>query len=489
MFIPIIRGRSNKKAHAEMEPPPLHEQTIPCTFFQRSLLESKKLWKIAAPAIFTAICQYSLGAITQTFVGHVGTLELAAVAIGNSVISGLAFGIMLGMGSALETLCGQAFGAGEIKMMGIYMQRSWIILICTAIVLIPIYVFSPPILILLGQTREISDLAGKYSLYIIPQLFAYALNFPIQKFLQSQRKVMVMAMVAAVVLAIHVALSWLLILKVGWGLAGAAAVIDFSWWLIVLGQMGYIIGTKSDGAWTDFSLLAFQELFAFVKLSLASALMLCLEFWYLMILIVLTGYLKNPLIAVDAISICMNLNGWEVMIAIGFNAAISVRVSNELGAGNPQTAKFAVLVVSITSVAIGLVCMAIILITRNEFPYLFTNSDDVAKEVTKLSGLLGFTMLLNGLQPVLSGVAIGAGWQALVAYINLGCYYVVGLPLGLLLGFKFDFGVQGIWGGLTGGIVLQTIILVVVTSCTNWDKEATQAENRVKKWGGSAGLG
>ena len=39
------------------------------------------------------------------------------------------------------------------------------------------------------------------------------------------------------------------------------------------------------------------------------------------------------------------------------------------------------------------------------------------------------------------GVAVGGGWQALVAYINLGSYYVFGLPLGYLLGYKANFGV------------------------------------------------
>jgi MATE family multidrug resistance protein len=50
-------------------------------------------------------------------------------------------------------------------------------------------------------------------------------------------------------------------------------------------------------------------------------------------------------------------------------------------------------------------------------------------------------MVLNSVQPVVSGVAVGGGWQGLVAYINLGCYYIFGLPLGYLLGYKFNFGV------------------------------------------------
>lgn len=57
--------------------------------------ESKTLWKISGPAIFTYICQYSLGAFTQTFAGQVGELELAAVSVENSVIAGLVFGVMV----------------------------------------------------------------------------------------------------------------------------------------------------------------------------------------------------------------------------------------------------------------------------------------------------------------------------------------------------------------------------------------------------------
>lgn len=43
---------------------------------------------------------------------------------------------------------------------------------------------------------------------------------------------------------------------------------------------------------------------------------------------------------------------------------------------------------------------------------------------------------------LLAGVAIGGGWQALVAYINLGCYYVFGLPLGFTLGYVAKLGAK-----------------------------------------------
>ncbi|OVA15933.1 hypothetical protein BVC80_1821g100 [Macleaya cordata] len=75
--------------------PDIDEITNCGQFFKESITENKKLWYLAGPAIFTSIAQYSLGAITQVFAGHLTTLELDAVSIENMVIAGLAFGIMV----------------------------------------------------------------------------------------------------------------------------------------------------------------------------------------------------------------------------------------------------------------------------------------------------------------------------------------------------------------------------------------------------------
>lgn len=66
----------------------------------------------------------------------------------------------LGMGSALETLCGQAFGAKQLNMLGVYLQRSWVILFTTALLLSPLYIFAAPLLRLIGETPAISEAAG-----------------------------------------------------------------------------------------------------------------------------------------------------------------------------------------------------------------------------------------------------------------------------------------------------------------------------------------
>ncbi|KAJ4966110.1 hypothetical protein NE237_017959 [Protea cynaroides] len=422
---------------------------------EKSWKESKKMWHIAGPAILTAVSQFSIGIVTSAFIGHLGQLELAALSIVQNVIESFIYGIMLGMGSALETLSGQAVGAGQINMLGIYLQRSWIITGVTALILTPIYVFASPILKLLHQNNSISELAGRYSTWVIPQLFALAFNFPIQKFFQSQGRVWVMTMISMVALVFHILLNWVLVTKLGHGMAGAAIAGNISWWLIVLAQILYMVFGYLPDSWTGFSLSAFQHLTAFVKLSLASAIMLCLELWYYTAVILLVGSLKNPEIAVDAVSICMNLQQWTLMIALGFNAAVSVRISNELGAQHPRATKFSVVVAVTTSALFGILFTAAILATRSNFPKLFTEKPVVIRETSMLAYLLAATIFLNSIQPVLHGVAVGAGWQSLMAFINIGCYYIIGLPIGALLGYKYNFGVQalqakdrvGAWGG------------------------------------------
>ncbi|KAF5190458.1 Detoxification-like protein [Thalictrum thalictroides] len=451
-------------------------------FYREFMVETKKLWLLAGPAIFTGICQYSLGAITQVFAGQLGTLELAAVSVENSVIAGFSFGVMMGMGSALETLCGQAYGAGQLDMLGIYMQRSWVILNTTALLLSFIYIFAAPLLKLIGQEINIAQAAGTFAVWMIPQLFAYAVNFPIAKFLQAQSKMNVMAVIAIAALILHTFFSWLFMFKLGWGLVGLAVVLNASWWFINVSQLLYIFSGTCGRAWSGFSIKAFQNLWGFVRLSIASAIMLCLDMWYFTALILFAGYVKNPEVQVDGLSVCMNILGWAVMVAFGFNAATSVRVSNELGAGHPRTAKFSVVVVVVFSCLIGMIISLILIISRKQYPYAFTSSPDVRKIVYQLTPLLAFSIVINNVQPVLSGVAVGAGWQTLVAYVNVGSYYVFGVPLGLILGYKLDLGVMGIWFGMITGTVLQTAILLLITYKTNWNKEASDAKVRVKQW-------
>ncbi|WVZ65266.1 hypothetical protein U9M48_014661 [Paspalum notatum var. saurae] len=453
--------------------------------------ESKKLWVVAGPAAFTRLTFYGMSVVSQAFAGHIGDVELAAFSIAATVISGLSFGFFVGMASAMETLCGQAYGAKQYHMMGVYLQRSWIILLTLAVLLTPTYVFSGQLLTALGQPAELSRQAGVVSLYLLPLHFVYAVILPLNKFLQCQRKNWVSAVTTAAAFPVHVVATWLLVSYFRFGVFGAAMSLTLSWGLATVGLLSYTMGGGCPETWRGFSASAFVDLKDFVKLSMASGVMIWLvylgplENWYYRILVFLTGYVKNAELAVDALSICISYAGWEMMIHLGFLAGTGVRVANELGAANGIGARFATIVSMTTSFLISLFISLLILIFHDKIAMIFSSSEAVIDAVDNISFLLALTILLNGIQPVLSGVAVGSGWQATVAYVNIGSYYMIGVPFGFLLGWGFHQGVQGIWVGMIVGTMVQTLILAYIILRCDWNEEALKASSRMRRWSGS----
>ncbi|RWR88782.1 protein DETOXIFICATION 41-like protein [Cinnamomum micranthum f. kanehirae] len=444
--------------------------------------ESKVLWTLSGASIIVSIFNFMLSLATQMFSGQLGALELAGASIANVGIQGLAYGIMLGMASAVQTVCGQAYGAKKYSAMGIICQKAMILHLGAAVLISFLYWFAGPFLKAIGQTDSIAEQGQIFARGLLPQLYAFALNCPMQRFLQAQNIVNPLAYIAVGVFLLHVLLTWLVVMVVKWGLLGAALTLSFSWWLLVIFTGLYILlSPKCKETWTGFSFRAFYGLWSYLKLTVASAFMLCLEIWYFQGIVLISGLLPNPTVSLDSISICANYLNWDMMFMLGLSTAASIRVSNELGAAHPLVARFSVYVVTGTSIIISIFFSIIVLVFRTPLSKLFTTDDVIIKAVSDITPLLAISVFLNGIQPILSGVAIGSGWQALVAYVNLGTYYVIGLPIGCVLGFKTSLGAAGIWWGMIFGVVLQSITLIVLTARTNWNREVDNATDRLKK--------
>ena len=206
------------------------------------------------------------------------------------------------MSTALATLCGQAYGARQFQSAGIYLQRSWIILFTTCILLLPIHIYATPILKFLGQEQEIADLAGKYAIQIIPYIFSFAITLPIKKFLQAQCKVNVIMCISLLFLLIQNGLLYIFISVFDWGIFGLAMASNITGWGFSIALVIYVIGWSKEG-WNGLSWMAFSELWEFTKLSLGSSGMVCLEQWYSVCIILLAGQLDNPVIALGSFSI------------------------------------------------------------------------------------------------------------------------------------------------------------------------------------------
>ncbi|XP_030528416.1 protein DETOXIFICATION 27-like isoform X3 [Rhodamnia argentea] len=424
----------------------------------RTLSESKQLWRVAGPSIFSRVALYSITVVTQAFAGHLGDIDLAAISIATTVIISISFGFLLGMASALETLCGQSYGAKQYQMLGIYLQRSWIVLFTCSILLLPLFVFATPILKLIGQSSAVAEQTGLVAIWSIPFHLCFPFQFTLQRFLQSQLKTAVIVWVSGGSLALHTLVSWLFVYKLRVGLAGTALTIGFSWWVTVLGMFGYTVCGGCPLTWTGFSTQAIIGLGEFFKLSIASGVMLFITMF-----------------------------GWESMIALGFLAATGVRVANELGAGNAKGAKFALLVSLFSSLVVGMLFCTIVIVFNKKLAMIFSSSVPIIKMVNELAVLLAFTILFNSIQPVLSGAAVGSGWQALAAGVNIGSYYVIGVPLGVLFGWVLSFGITGTWAGMISGTVVQTLILALITVKCEWEEEARKAKIRVRNEAGLIG--
>nr|XP_004252047.1 protein DETOXIFICATION 41 isoform X1 [Solanum lycopersicum] len=446
--------------------------------------ESRLLWLLSGAVITVLIFNYMLGFVTLVFVGHLGSLELAGASIASVGIQGLAYGVMLGMASAVETVCGQAYGAKRYEVMGVICQRAILLHLGAAFILSFPYWFSGPLLKAIGQSETISEQGEIFARGLILQLYGLAISCPMQRFLQAQNIVNPLAYIAVSVFIVHVVITWLVVDVLEYGLFGAAMAQSFSWWLLVIAQGVYVVFSPlCKETWTGFSMNAFNSIWPYFKLTVASAVMLCLEIWYFQGLVLVSGLLPYATISLDSISVCMNYWNWDMQFMLGLAAAASVRVSNELGAGHPRVAKMSIIVVNMTSIMFSTIICIIVLIFRVGLSKLFTSDSEVIEAVSHLTPLLAISVWLNGIQPILSGVAVGSGWQAVVAYVNLATYYCIGLPIGCILGFKTSLQAAGIWWGMIVGVVLQTVSLFILTARTNWNTEVAKAADRLKEAG------
>ncbi|KAG6398902.1 hypothetical protein SASPL_140373 [Salvia splendens] len=407
--------------------------------------EVKHQLRLAVSLITVNILLYCLQVISLMFVGHLGELQLSGASVATSFAAVSGFSVLLGMGSALETLCGQAYGAKQYQMLSVYTQRGVVVVLALSVGLAVVWYNTSFILVGLGQDHDISAEAGVFNSWMIPSLFAYGILQCLIRFLQTQNIVLPMVVTSAATSVFHVFLCWLLVFKLEFGSRGAAmATVALYWINVVLLALYVNFSSACAECFTGFSREAFHDIVGFLRLAVPSALMICLEYWSFEMVVLLSGLLPNPTLETSVLSRSLNTCWMVYMISVGLGGAVSTRVSNELGAGNAVRARLAVYVAAAIAASEGVVIGAI-------------------------------TVLC-----VLSGAARGCGWQTLCAVINLGAYYVVAIPCPVLLAFVFHLGGMGLWTGIICGLLVQAVVLIVINTRTNWDDEVTKAVNRVQ---------
>ncbi|XVE58818.1 hypothetical protein DITRI_Ditri04bG0199500 [Diplodiscus trichospermus] len=442
--------------------------------------EVKKQLSLAGPLVAVSLFQYCIQIISLMFVGHVGELALSGASMATSFATVTGFSLLLGMATALDTLCGQSYGAKQYSLLGIHMQRAMIILVIVSIPIAIIWINTGSILLLLGQDQEISNKAGEYALFMVPSLFGYGLLQCLVKFLQTQNIVIPMMICSGITTLMHILICWVMVFKSSLGFRGAAVATSISNWINVVLFVLYVkLSPSCAKTWAGFSKEAFHNIFTFLRLAIPSAIMVCMESWSFEMMVLLSGLLPNPKLQTSALSICHNTVYTVWMIPFGLSGAVSTRISNELGAGNPEAARLAVCAVMVITISEGLLMGSILMLIRNIWGYAYSNEAEVVKYVAALIPIIVTSNFFDAVQCVLSGAVRGCGWQKIGAYINIGSYYLVGIPCSILFAFVLDLGGKGLWLGIICALLVQAASLGIVTIRTNWEQEAKKATERV----------
>ncbi|KAK8916566.1 MATE efflux family protein LAL5 [Platanthera zijinensis] len=434
--------------------------------------ELKRQMVMAVPLIVANFLMFALQLISILFVGRISHQELAGASIAISFVNSVGYTVLMGLSCALDTLCGQSFGAKNHKMVGLYLQRSMVVVTLVSIPLAAVAAFSGRILILLRQVPEISMAAQSFCRLIIPSIFAYGLLQSILRFLQAQKLVMpimVSCGITALVLCFN---CWVLIYNTELGYRGAAVSISISYWLnlvLLVVYVRYSVHCKST--WTGFSKEAFHNLSGFLKLGIPSTLMVCFQNWQFELLLLLSGLLKNAALQTSVMSISQNICSLVFMFHIGLSGAVSTRISNELGAENPKAAKLVALIASLTSVVEGVIMGVALIVGRSFWGHAFSTEVEVINAIAIMMPWIALSHCIDGFQCILLGTLRGCGQQKIGAIVCLCTYYLIGIPASNVLGFVLHMGVKGLWIGNICAIFVQDVVLLIITSFINWEKQ------------------
>ncbi|KAL1342933.1 hypothetical protein AAHE18_09G192700 [Arachis hypogaea] len=413
--------------------------------------ELKSICIIAGPMVAVTAFQYLLQIVSIMMVGHLGELYLSATALAFSLSTVTGFSLLLGMASGLETTCGQAYGAQQYQRIG---KQTYTAIFCLILVSVPlcfIWINIEQILVFLGQDPMIAHEAAKFMLWLVPALLAYSILQPLVRYFQMQSLLLPMLITSCVVFCVHILLCWALVFKTQLKNVGGALSFSISIWLnvIILGlYMRYSSACAKTRA--PLSMDIFQGTREFFRFAVPSAVM-----------------------------ICLNTISTVYCIPFGIGAAASTRISNELGAGNPEAARIVVMAAMCLAMMETSVVSATLFSCRHIFGYVFSSEKEVVDYVTVMAPLVCLSVIFDSMQGFLSGVARGCGWQHLGVYVNLGAFYLCGIPAAATLAFWVKLRGIGLWVGIQTGSFLQVSLLAIITSCINWEQQAIKARTRI----------
>ena len=386
---------------------------------------------------------------------------VGAAGIASSVILLVMFGTT-GIIYGMDPIVSQAHGRGDGATAGRALQRGLVIAGIASFPIATIYLLAEPILALIR-----ADLAAEGSRYLRAQLpgMPFFLAFvALRQYLQSRGIVRPAMFVVLIANLLNAFLNWVLIFGhldfpalglVGSGIATGVVQI-FSALALLLAIR---VARLHRGAWTawsreTFRWSGFREIFR-----------IGVPIW-IQIELELGGIVATTAIAsqfsISALAgheIAMKVAGLIFQIPLGVSLATSARVGHHLGAADRSGARHAIRL----ALGLGLVIAAVptlLLVFAPAFVATLLSSDQAV--VLVCAGVLpivGALHAFDALQVVATGALRGQGRTIPATVSNFIGHWVLGLPVAAWLALRMDWGVIGIWWGITFGLAVVALIL------------------------------
>ncbi|RWW44595.1 hypothetical protein BHE74_00049628 [Ensete ventricosum] len=480
-LVPVSKqsGNSNKSQASKspaLEPP--QKPTTTTTTTQKSLLplpspsetlqEAGSLFRLSFPIALMALLIYSRSVLSMLFLGSLGDLPLAAGSLAIAFANITGYSVLSGLSLGMEPLCTQAFGANQPHLLALTFHRSVLFLLCSSVPIALLWLHMSRILLFLGQDPEITALAHAYLLFALPDLLSFSLIHPIRIYLRSQGVTQPLTTAAAFAAAVHLPANYLLVTRLRLGAPGVAAAAAASNLALLLCLIPHAPRGPTAECLTGWGPLA--------RLAAPSCVSVCLEWWWYELMILLCGLLPESRPAVASMGVLIQTTAFAYVFPSSLGFGVSTRVGNELGANRPERARVSAAVSVLLAAVMGLAAMFFTAGVRERWGRMFTDDSEILRLTAAALPVVGLCELGNCPQTVGCGVLRGSARPTRAAHVNLGAFYLVGMPVAIGLGFWLGLGFVGLWMGLLAAQVCCAGLMLHAVGTTDWQSQARRAQ-------------
>lgn len=434
-------------------------------------IELKMLFRYALPLIITFLLEHFFSIVCLLVVGHLGKNELAAVSLG-SMCSTITFAIFEGIATSLDTLCPQAYGAGNFDMVSAHVQRclafSYLIYIPCAVA----WWYSRIWLSLFIDSREVVELTSTFLRVLTFGAPGYIFFENFKRFLQAQGIFEAGTGVLFISAPINIGLSYFLVWNEHYGLgfigAPIAAIINF--WLMSVLLIAYVIFVDGDKCWYGF--VRPESLFSqwshLSHLAIPGIVMLESEYLAYEIMTVFASYFGTTELAAQ--SAVASIASLTYMVPFAVSIATSTRIANFIGGRNITSAKTATMTGLFSGLIVAIFNCIILFSFKKQISTLFTQDEEVVALIIDLfNPLVSILQIFDGIASVASGILRAQGLQKIGGLINFLAYYAFAIPLALVLTKYTHLELIGLWLGVGSGMILIGLSETLVILTSDWE--------------------